>query len=111
MSRSSHNAKRLKQAVIRLEGQPYKTASKRRAPRFGPGLFLAITTSTISARSTTTPGAGTVAPVTYDGTSLNTGTDSINVLQFSGSSTTIASGKYCVVAELSGGNFIISVEC
>jgi hypothetical protein len=110
MSRSGQNAKRLKHAVIRVENQPYRATSNRRMPRPGPGMFLAITTSSITARSGTTPGSGTVSPVDYDETSLSTDSDSVDVLNFS-SGTAISSGKYCVVAALSGGNWIISVEC
>ena len=109
MSHALNNARRLKAAVQRVEAQPYNDATSRRPPRFGPGMFLAITTSSITARSGTTPGSGTVSPVTYDGTSMSTGSDSIAVKNFS--TTAGSTGKYCVVAALAGANWVISIEC
>lgn len=69
------------------------------------------TSSTISARSSTTAGSGTVTPQSFDGTDLADDGDDVDVFNFSG--TSIDSGKYCwyMEDESSGEYFIIAVEC
>lgn len=75
--------------------------------------WLGKTTSTITARSGTTPGSGTVALQTLSGGSIvadPSGT-TVTANQFSASATTIASGKYCTVAWFSGAWWVVSAEC
>ena len=73
---------------------------------------LAKTSSTISARSGTTAGTGTVTPQKFDGTTIaDSGYPDITVYLFS-SSASIASGKYCWIAQdLDGYWWITAVEC
>lgn len=69
------------------------------------------TSSTISARSSTAAGSGTVTPQSFDGTDLADDGDDVDVWNFSG--TSIDTDKYCWFAEdeSSGEYFIIAVEC
>ena len=72
---------------------------------------LALTSSTITARSGTTAGSGTVTPQTFDGTSISGAGQDVTVYLFSASAS-IASGKYCWIDQDAGGYWwIIAVEC
>lgn len=82
---------------------------------FPPNRYVAITTTTITVRSGSTPGAGTVKLQLYSEPS-NAWVDSgcfVDVLYFSSSPVGgIASGKYCWVEQDCDGNYVIvSVEC
>lgn len=77
---------------------------------------LAITTGTITARSGTTAGTGSVYPVATSisggACTLTTGATSMVVFNFSGTSGGIATGKYCWIDQDPYGTwFIVSVEC
>lgn len=71
----------------------------------------AVTSSTITARSGTTPGTGTVTPLWYNGSALaNDGSD-LTVLFYSASAS-IGSGKYCWIQQDQRGIWwLISAEC
>lgn len=75
----------------------------------GGGVTLAKTSSSISARSGTAAGSGTVTPQSFDGSALADDGDDITVYSFSG--TSIDTGKYCAIADIDGDPFVISVEC
>jgi len=71
----------------------------------------AVTSSTITARSGTMPGTGTVTPKYYDGSALASDGGDLTVYFFSASAT-IASGKYCWIQQDQFGEWwITSVEC
>ncbi len=73
---------------------------------------LAITDGTITARSGTTPGTGTVFDVYYDGSVLVTDTTTKTVLSYSSTTGGIATGVYCWIVQDDDGNWwIISVDC
>lgn len=72
---------------------------------------LAYTSSTITARSGTTPGTGTVTPQRYDGSSLASDGQDLTVYSFSASAS-IASGKYCWIEQDPGGYWwVTAAEC
>ncbi len=73
--------------------------------------YVAKTTSTITARSGSTAGSGTVQLQDFDGTSYSDAAESpLTVYLFS--ATSISSGKYCWVAPDPGGWWhVVSVEC
>ena len=76
--------------------------------------YIAVTTSTVTARSGTTPGSGQADLYGWNGTTLvpiAAGSVNFTVYNFSGTAGGIASGKYCVVQRIQGAYWIISVEC
>ena len=76
----------------------------------GGGPQIALSSSSITARSGTTLGSGTVTPYQIDGTTLAaTGADDYTVYNFSG--TAIATAKYLVVTVINGVKVVTSVEC
>jgi hypothetical protein len=80
------------------------------------GAELAISNGTISARSGTTAGTGFIYYV-YDMVAsgvctLQTGTNSTAVFNYSGTAGGIPTGKYCWLATTPNGNlFVVSAEC
>lgn len=79
------------------------------------GAYVGITTSTITARSGTTLGSGTVKIQSVNGTTtsdLGGGTPiSVTAYNISASTNTIASGKYVILMRIGGRYFIITAEC
>ncbi len=76
------------------------------------GAQLAITDGTITARSGTTPGEGTVFRVSYDGTDLVTDAETLDVLNFSSTTAGIPTGIYCWIEQDPQSNWwITSVDC
>lgn len=74
--------------------------------------YPAITTSSISARSGSTPGSGTVTLYLLDTSQALAATSTTGVTVYSYSSAAISSGKYCwVVQDPNGEWWVISVEC
>lgn len=74
-------------------------------------ITIAKTSSTISVRSGTAAGSGTVTPQKFDGTNLSNDGSDVTAYLFSASAT-IASGKYCAIAQDANGYWwIIAVEC
>lgn len=75
--------------------------------------YIAVTTSTITARSGGTPGSGTVKLQSWNGTALADlpGPISKTVYNISASTNTIASGKYCIVLKIAGAYWLITAEC
>jgi len=74
----------------------------------GVGIAIVKTTSTITARSSTTPGTGSATLVTWNGTALGTGA-TITLRHIS--ATSAASGKYGFAVLLFGIYWLVSVEC
>ena len=77
---------------------------------FGAG--IAITTSTISYRSGSTPGSGTAALQSWNGSIfqvLPNGT--VTVFNISSNPTGIPNGKYCILLRIFGSWWIITAEC
>jgi hypothetical protein len=104
------NARRLRDTITRTEQDPYATAGGPGDPRIGFPLLFAKTTTSITAASGDTPGAGDVKIMTFDGTSFEDGTgDDIHVYNYAAS--TVATGKKCWLAPWGGYMFIISAEC
>lgn len=68
------------------------------------------TSGTISARSGTAAGSGSVVLQSFDGTNLSAG-ETVTAYLFSAASGGIPSGKYCVVARLLSHWWVIAVEC
>jgi len=79
-----------------------------RASVGGAGLAIIKTTSSITARSSTTPGTGSATLVTWNGTALGTGA-TITLRHIS--ATSAASGKYGFAVMLFGLYWLVSVEC
>ena len=76
------------------------------------GQQLAITDGTITARTGTTPGTGTVFLVNYDSTDLITGTVDVDVFNFSSTTGGIPDSIYCWIEQDPQGNWwITSVDC
>lgn len=73
---------------------------------------LAITSSSITARSGTTPGTGTVTPLEYNGNTMgNTGADDLTVYLYA-TGNGINSAAYCwIEMDSSGYWWIVSAEC
>lgn len=73
--------------------------------------MLAYTSSSITARSGTTPGTGTVTPQRFNGTAISSNGQDLTVYSFSASAA-IASGKYCWIEQDPGGYWwVTAVEC
>jgi hypothetical protein len=77
------------------------------------GVFIAVTSSTITARSGSTPGSGTATLQTWNGTVLAalSGVPDYTVYNISSSAGGIASGKYCILLRIAGAYWIITAEC
>lgn len=79
MSHAKHNAKRLKQAVLRVEQQPYQGASKPRAPRPAAG----VATGYCQLGSSLGPATGiwpSITPTNRTGVSIYIGSNSTPTL-------------------------------
>jgi len=78
----------------------------------GGGAQLAITDGSISARSGTTPGSGTVFDVSYNGTVLVTATTTKTVGNFSSTTGGIPTGTYVwIEQDPQGAWWITAVDC
>lgn len=76
------------------------------------GVYIVVTTSTITARSGNSPGSGTAKLQTWDGSVMADIPGPINFTVYNiSSSATIASGKYCIVLRISNAYWIITAEC
>ena len=95
-------------AIVSTPGGPLLNYA---GPVFQP--YIAVTTSTITARSGGTPGSGTVKIQTWNGSALADlgGPVSVTVYNISASTNTIASGKYCIIMKIAGAYFIVTAEC
>jgi hypothetical protein len=76
-------------------------------------VYIAVTTTTISARSGGTPGSGTVKVQTWDGSALAdlAGPVTFTALNISAATGGIASGKYCIVIKIASAYWIVTAEC
>lgn len=92
---------RIGHGLTSVDGQPLML------PAGGPVVRIKTTTS-VTARSGTTPGTGSAALVTWNGTTLDTG---VTITIRNLSATAGASGKYGFAALLDGAYWMISLEC
>jgi hypothetical protein len=110
---SAGDAKRLGKIVKAVERRPLNPPFYRgRYPTGagGSGAFPVVLTSTLTAKSGTTPGTGTGHPQTYDGSVLGTDTGtSLTIL--SNYSTSIASGKLIWVVAWAGALWLLTADC
>ena len=70
---------------------------------------IGLTTTTISARSGTTPGSGLVAIQKFSGGTLSDSGTIVTAYSYNG--TAIGSGKYCTLTQLFGVWWIAPAEC
>jgi hypothetical protein len=110
---ATSNGRRLVSTIQRVEQDVYDYLPERRPPRLpGASLSVALTTTTITARSGTTPGGGSVKLQKYDGSVLSDATGTtVFVHNYSSAAAGIASGKYCLVAQSWGAWWVVSTEC
>lgn len=81
------------------------------------GVYIVVTSGTITARSGTTPGSGTAIVQTWNGTvlanlqSASSTNVTIPVLSISSTTGGIPTSTYCVALRIAGAYWIISVDC
>jgi hypothetical protein len=78
------------------------------------GAYIATASGTITARSGSTPGTGTVVLQTWNGTALAAMTGpgaTWPVKNWNSASGGVASGKYCVILKIYGVYWVINAEC
>jgi hypothetical protein len=77
------------------------------------GLAVIVTTSTITARSSSTPGSGTMKVVLFNGTTLIDDASATAETMYNYSSATggVATGKYGIAIKIAGYWFLLSAEC
>lgn len=103
---------RIARSVKESEGAIQNTVPTIRGPRVvASGLVLVKTTTTITARSGSTPGTGDGVLVSFDGTDLVDGAATITLRNLSAKTGGLASGKYGYALPIRGEYWVVSVEC
>jgi hypothetical protein len=74
-------------------------------------IYIVVTDGTITARSGTTPGSGTVFTTTWNGSVLTTTTNTFTVYNISSTTGGIATGVYGVMVKIMGSYWLITLDC
>lgn len=75
-------------------------------------VYIAETTTTVSARSGSTPGSGTVQLQTWNGTVLAALSGATpTVYNWNSASGGVATGKFCIILRIAGSYWLLVAEC
>lgn len=102
-------ARRLGNAVRRVEAMPLSSGSGTRKPIITLVFKIGVLTTSMTARAGLTPGSGTVQPYTFNGTALASSGSTITVYNWTGS--TVTSGTVVNYATMDGYFFLVGNDC
>src|SRR4051794_11846169 len=103
------SARRISKVVRRVEGYPVNSIQEPQGPRIVPFKKLGITSSAITARSSKTPGSGTVQPYLFNGSTLVSQGPTRTIRNWTG--TAVATNKWVCFEVIDGHLFLDGTDC